>query len=60
MPHTPCSSLRHRFTPADVANRASQRAFEKAGFRADRTFYDTPFGPHVLLVRRRHHRQEPA
>ena len=45
---------------AGVGNRASQRAFEKAGFRADRTFDDTPFGPHVLLVRRRHHRQEPA
>ena len=60
MPHTPCSSFRHRFTPVGVASRTSQRAFEKAGFRADRTFDDTPFGPHVLLVRRRHHRQEPA
>ena len=45
---------------AGVGNRASQSAFEKAGFRPDRTFDDAPFGPHVLLVRRRHHRQEPA
>lgn len=44
---------------AAVDNRASRRAFQKAGFRPDRTFDDLPFGPHVLLVRRRHHRQEP-
>ena len=44
---------------AGVGNRASQRAFEKAGFHPDRTFDDAPFGPHVLLVRRRHH-PEPA
>lgn len=60
MPHAPCGSLRRRFTAAGVDNRASRRALQKAGFRPDRTFDDAPFGPHLLLVRRRHHRQEPA
>lgn len=40
-------------------NLASRRAFTKAGFRRDREFDDVPFGPHVLMVRRRRHAQRP-
>jgi RimJ/RimL family protein N-acetyltransferase len=40
---------------ARLDNPASQRAFEKAGFRNDREFDDVPNGLHVLMVR---HRQE--
>lgn len=59
MPHAPCGSLGRRFTAAVADNRASRRGFQRAGFRPGRTFGNVPFGPHVLLVRRRHHRQEP-
>lgn len=38
---------------AHVDNLASQRAFMKAGFRTNRQFDDAPYGPHVLMVRRR-------
>ena len=38
---------------AALHNLASQRAFEKAGFRRDRVFDDVPHGPHVLMVRHR-------
>lgn len=38
---------------ARLDNLASQRAFEKAGFRKDRAFDDVPFGTHVLMVRHR-------
>lgn len=41
-----------------VRNLASQRAFAKAGFRADRIFDDVPFGPHLLMLRDR--REDPA
>ena len=34
-------------------NRASRRAFAKAGFRSDRRFDDVPSGRGVLMVRRR-------
>ena len=34
-------------------NRASQRAFAKAGFRSDRPFDDVPNGLHLLMVRER-------
>ncbi|WP_231365783.1 MULTISPECIES: acetyltransferase [unclassified Thioalkalivibrio] len=33
-----------------VGNRASQRAFAKAGFRVDRGFDDVPYGPHLLML----------
>jgi len=36
-----------------VENRASHRAFAKAGFRDDREFDDVPSGRCVLMVRRR-------
>ena len=39
-------------------NRASQRAFAKAGFRSDRPFDDVPNGLHLLMVRERQ-RQPP-
>ena len=54
----PLAALNH--LPGNNGIQLALKAFEKAGFRADRTFDDTPFGPHLLLVRRRHHRQEPA
>ena len=38
---------------AEVDNRASQRAFEKAGFVVDREFDDVPYGRCVLMVKRR-------
>ena len=38
---------------AAVDNTASQKAFTKAGFTADREFDDIPHGRHVLMVRRR-------
>jgi len=38
---------------ASVENRASRRAFEKAGFRMEREFDDVPGGRCVLMVRRR-------
>ncbi len=40
-----------------VENRASQRAFAKAGFVKDREFDDVPSGCYVLMVR---HRQPPG
>jgi RimJ/RimL family protein N-acetyltransferase len=42
---------------ARLDNRASQRAFAKAGFRKDREFDDVPNGLHVLMVRHRQERQ---
>jgi RimJ/RimL family protein N-acetyltransferase len=38
---------------AAVPHTASQSAFRKAGFTADREFDDLPHGRHVLMVRRR-------
>lgn len=38
---------------AEVDNRASQRAFEKAGFVIDREFDDVPGGRYVLMMKRR-------
>ena len=38
---------------AGVTNLASQKAFTKAGFTADREFDDVPHGRHVLMIRRR-------
>lgn len=44
---------------ARVDNLASQRAFAKAGFRADREFDDVPDGRYVLMVRHRVEGQNP-
>lgn len=38
---------------AAVYNTASQKAFRKAGFTADREFDDIPHGRHILMIRRR-------
>ena len=38
---------------AAVHNTASQKAFTKAGFTADREFDDNPHARHVLMIRRR-------
>lgn len=38
---------------AQLDNRASQRAFAKAGFCADREFDDVPYGRYVLMIRYR-------
>ncbi len=40
-----------------TGNRASQRAFAKAGFRGEREFDDVPSGRCVLMVRRRQEAQ---
>lgn len=41
-----------------IENRASLRAFAKAGFRSDREFDDVPSGRCMLMVRQRHRLQD--
>lgn len=46
-------SVPYVIAAAEVGNRASQRAFAKAGFVIDREFDDVPGGRYVLMVRPR-------